>query len=66
MNETPDDLLPEYDFDYSQAQPNRFAGRGAVAVTLRADVLAIMRRAQRQKGYRWVKWSTTCSKKTSN
>ena len=42
MNETPDDLLPEYDFDYSQAQPNRFAGRGAVAVTLRADVLAYL------------------------
>ena len=42
MNETPDDLLPEYNFDYSQAQPNRFAGRGAVAITLRADVLAYL------------------------
>jgi hypothetical protein len=23
----PQDLLPEYDFDYSQARPNRFAGK---------------------------------------
>ncbi len=22
-----EDMLPEYDFDYSQAKPNRFAGR---------------------------------------
>lgn len=22
-----DDMLPEYDFDYSKAKPNRFAGR---------------------------------------
>lgn len=32
------DLLPEYTFDYSQAQPNRFAGRAATVV-LRPDVL---------------------------
>ena len=50
MNETPDDLLPEYDFDYSQAQPNRFAGRGAVAVTLRADVLAYLEARATAKG----------------
>ena len=42
MSSMQDDLLPEYDFDYSQAKPNRFAGRGAVAVTLRADVLAYL------------------------
>lgn len=42
MSDMQDDLLPEYDFDYSLAQPNRFAGRGAVAVTLRADVLAYL------------------------
>ena len=23
----PDDMLPEYDFDYKKAKPNRFAGR---------------------------------------
>jgi len=50
MNETPDDLLPEYDFDYSQAQPNRFAGRRAVAVTLRADVLAYLEARAAAKG----------------
>ena len=50
MNETPDDLLPEYDFDYSQAQPNRFAGRGAVAVTLRADVRAYLEARATAKG----------------
>lgn len=38
-----DDLLPEYDIDYSQAQPNRFAGRGTAAKTimLDADVAAV-------------------------
>lgn len=50
MSETHDDLLPEYDFDYSQAQPNRFAGRGAVAVTLRADVLAYLEARAAAKG----------------
>ncbi len=50
MNETQDDLLPEYDFDYSRAQPNRFAGRGAVAVTLRADVLACLEGRATAKG----------------
>jgi len=50
MNETPDELLPEYDFDYSRAQPNRFAGRGAVAVTLRADVLAYLEARATAKG----------------
>jgi hypothetical protein len=24
---TPDDIRPEYDFDYGKARPNRFAGR---------------------------------------
>lgn len=50
MNETQDDLLLEYDFDYSQAQPNRFAGRGAVAVTLRADVLTYLEARATAKG----------------
>lgn len=36
-----DDLLPEYDFDYSKAKPNRFAGRidrSHVVVALDPDV----------------------------
>ena len=39
-----DDLLPEYDFDYSQAKPNRFAARLAgdrVIVVLDPDVAAV-------------------------
>ena len=37
-----DDLLPEYDVDYSQARPNRFAARMAEVrmVTLSPDVAA--------------------------
>jgi len=50
MNETPDDLLPEYDFDYTQAQPNRFAGRRAIDITLRADVLAYLEARAAAKG----------------
>ena len=26
-NSEPDDMLPEYDFDYSKARPNRFANQ---------------------------------------
>jgi hypothetical protein len=36
-----DDLLPEYDLDYSKARPNRFAARfsnESVAVVLDADI----------------------------
>jgi hypothetical protein len=38
------DMLPEYRFDYSKAQPNRFAARlqrGSRAVTLDPDVAAV-------------------------
>lgn len=45
-----DDLLPEYDFDYSQARPNRFAERTAVAITLRADVLAYLEARATEQG----------------
>jgi hypothetical protein len=31
--EEDDDLLPHYDFDYSQAQPNRFAERFSKTIT---------------------------------
>jgi len=39
-----DDIKPHYDFDYSQAKPNRFAARLAqeqLMVVLDADVAAI-------------------------
>ena len=50
MNEMQDDLLPEYDFDYSQARPNRFAGRATVAVALRPDVLTYLEARATAKG----------------
>lgn len=40
----PDDLLPEYKFDYAIAKPNRFAPHqptGAVAVVLDPDVAEV-------------------------
>ncbi len=39
-----DDMLPEYDFDYSKAKPNRFAGRierSQVVIALDPDVAKI-------------------------
>ncbi len=38
-----DDLLPEYDIDYSQARPNRFAGREIAPRTVEqhSDVIAV-------------------------
>ncbi|MBK5929677.1 hypothetical protein [Halochromatium salexigens] len=42
MSDSPDDMLPEYDLDYSRARSNRFAGRVRVSVTLRDDVLAYL------------------------
>ena len=35
-----DDLLPEYDFDYSKARPNRFANK-AVKVILDPDIAKV-------------------------
>ncbi len=40
----PDELLPEYRFDYSKARPNRFAARaetGARLVVLEPDVAEV-------------------------
>ena len=45
-----DDLLPEYDFDYARAQPNRFAAHAAVAVTLNAEVSAYLQACADAKG----------------
>lgn len=42
----PDDLRPEYRFDYSRAKPNRFAERfqtDSVAVVLDPDVASVFR-----------------------
>jgi hypothetical protein len=39
-----DDLLPEYDFDYSKARPNRFATKmapGSRLITLDPDVAEV-------------------------
>jgi hypothetical protein len=41
---TGDDMLPEYEFDYSKAKPNRFAARlksGVRAVVLDPDVARV-------------------------
>ncbi|MDJ0843583.1 hypothetical protein [Crocosphaera sp.] len=39
-----DDLLPEYDFDYTKAHPNRFAPKikeKTITVTLESDVAKV-------------------------
>ena len=35
------DLLPEYEFDYQKARPNRFARKAAITVTLDPDVAEV-------------------------
>lgn len=43
-NNKEDDLLPEYDFDYRKARPNRFAtqmSKAPVTVTLDPDVAEV-------------------------
>ena len=49
VGSTEDELLPEYDFDYSRSKPNRFAGRmskDCVAVVLEPDVAFVFNDAQ--------------------
>lgn len=43
-----EDLLPEYNFDYSQARPNRFAASTdkTITVKLEADVAEIFRTSE--------------------
>ena len=43
-----DDMLPEYDVDYSKAQPNRFARRDNTPEIIRldADVAAVFKSAE--------------------
>ncbi len=41
---TPDELLPEYNFDYRKARPNRFAAKvadGELVVVLESDVAEV-------------------------
>ena len=45
-----DDILPEYEFDYGKAQPNRFAERTAIAVALQADIGAYLQARAQAKG----------------
>ncbi len=41
------DLLPEYDFNYQKAKPNRFASnKSSITVTLDADVAKIFKTSQ--------------------
>jgi len=45
----PDDMLPEYEFDYSKAHPNRFAGRLTkedTTVTLDPDVANVFKTSE--------------------
>ena len=49
-NPEAEDLLPEYDFDYSKSRSNRFAGQGKVAVTLDDDVLVYLQARADEKG----------------
>ena len=45
--DTKDELLPEYHFDYSKAKPNRFATQQSpVTVTLDADVAKVFTNAE--------------------
>lgn len=45
-----EDMLPEYDLDYSRSKPNRFAGQGRVAVTLDDEVLVYLQARAVEKG----------------
>jgi hypothetical protein len=49
-NPESEDLLPEYDFDYSKSRPNRFAGQLIMAVTLDDNVLAYLQARADEKG----------------
>jgi hypothetical protein len=46
LQSEPDEMAPEYDFDYSRARPNRFAGRikeDRVIVILDPDVAEVFK-----------------------
>lgn len=52
MNMLPEneEMLPEYDFDYSQSRPNRFAGQSKALVTLDDEVFAYLQERADEKG----------------
>jgi outer membrane phospholipase A len=44
-----DDLLPEYNFNYNKAHPNRFAAQGnetKITVTLESDVAKVFKTSE--------------------
>ena len=41
QNDDTGEMLPEYEFDYTNAKPNRFAPECAITVTLEPDVAQI-------------------------
>lgn len=48
-NEENDDLLPEYNFDYTKARPNRFVNRvqkSDVTVILDADIAEVFKTSE--------------------
>jgi hypothetical protein len=45
-----DEMRPEYDFDYAQSRPNRFAGLGKGLVTLDDEVFAYLQARADEKG----------------
>lgn len=49
LNDTNEELQPEYDLDYHKSRPNRFANQvvsGGAAVVLGADVASVFRTSQ--------------------
>ena len=49
LRKPPDEILPEYRFDYRKSRPNRFAGRyeeGGLVVVLEPDVSEVFPSAQ--------------------
>lgn len=46
-NNNDQDLLPEYNFDYQKAKPNRFAvNQSSITVTLDTDVARVFKTSQ--------------------
>jgi hypothetical protein len=47
IEESEQEMLPEYHFDYSKAKPNRFASKQAeITVTLAPDVAAVFKNSE--------------------
>ena len=51
-DETEDDMLPEYHFDYSEARPNRFArdiAEGSLVVVLEPELARVFKTSEQVK-----------------